>query len=127
MFATDKIGSTMTSAMRRADAAGWFGAAPPDLSVEARVRGTDWLYSYLNAFYRDDTSPTGWNNLVFKNVSMPHVLWNLSGANKLVETEYDDSERPKAPSSPPRPWRSLSEVPTASTSSRRWQWTRRGR
>jgi ubiquinol-cytochrome c reductase cytochrome c1 subunit len=93
MFGTDKIGSTMTSAMRRADAAGWFGAAPPDLSVEARVRGTDWLYSYLNAFYRDDASPTGWNNLVYKNVSMPHVLWNLSGANKLVETEYEDSER----------------------------------
>ena len=65
MFPTDKIGSTMTVAMTRADAASWFGAAPPDLTVEARVRGKDWLYSYLLAFYRDEKSPTGWNNLVY--------------------------------------------------------------
>ena len=96
MFATDKIGSTMTVAMSSADAKAWFGAAPPDLTVEARVRGKDWLYSYLLAFYRDEKSGTGWNNLVFPNVAMPHVLWNLSGAQKLVETEFEDSEKAEA-------------------------------
>lgn len=96
MLATDKIGSTMTVAMSRTDAAAWFGAAPPDLSVEARVRGRDWLYSYLLAFYRDDKSATGWNNLVFPNVGMPHVLWNLSGSQKLVETEFEDQEKAEA-------------------------------
>lgn len=96
MFATDKIGSTMTVAMSKADATAWFGVAPPDLSVEARVRGKDWLYSYLNAFYRDEKSPTGWNNLVFPKVAMPHALWALQGANKLVETEYEDREKAEA-------------------------------
>ena len=96
MFATDKIGDPMTVAMSRKDAAGWFGTAPPDLSVEARVRGRDWLYSYLISFYRDDKSVTGWNNLVFPNVAMPHVLWDLQGPQKLVETEYEDSEKAEA-------------------------------
>ena len=96
MFTTDKIGSTMTVAMTKADGAAWFGTAPPDLSVEARVRGADWLYNYLNAFYRDDKAPTGWNNLVFPNVAMPHALWTLQGTNKLVETEYEDREKAEA-------------------------------
>jgi ubiquinol-cytochrome c reductase cytochrome c1 subunit len=96
MFPTDKIGSTMTVAMTRSDAASWFGAAPPDLTVEARVRGKDWLYSYLLAFYRDEKSPTGWNNLVYHNVVMPHVLWNLSGTQKLVEVEYEDRDKAEA-------------------------------
>jgi ubiquinol-cytochrome c reductase cytochrome c1 subunit len=96
MFATDKIGGNMTVAMSRNDASDWLGAAPPDLSVEARVRGRDWLYSYLLAFYRDDKSPSGWNNLVFPNVGMPHVLWNLSGSQKLVETEFEDREKAEA-------------------------------
>ncbi len=96
MFATDKIGSTMTVAMSRSDASAWLGSPPPDLSVEARVRGRDWLYSYLLAFYRDDKTATGWNNLVFPNVAMPHVLWNLSGQKKLVETEYEDRDKAEA-------------------------------
>jgi ubiquinol-cytochrome c reductase cytochrome c1 subunit len=96
MFASDKIGSTMTVAMSRADATAWFGAPPPDLTVEARVRGRDWLYSYFLAFYRDEKSSTGWNNLVFPNVAMPHVLWSLSGTQKLVETPYDDIEKAEA-------------------------------
>jgi ubiquinol-cytochrome c reductase cytochrome c1 subunit len=96
MFATDKVGSTMTVAMTKADATAWFGAPPPDLSVEARVRGADWLYSYLNAFYRDEKAPSGWNNLVFPNVAMPHVLWSVQGVNKLVETEYEDREKAEA-------------------------------
>jgi len=96
MFATDKVGSTMTVAMSRSDASAWLGSPPPDLSVEARVRGRDWLYSYLLAFYRDDKSASGWNNLVFPNVAMPHVLWNLSGQKKLVETEYEDRDKAEA-------------------------------
>jgi len=85
LFAADKVGETMTIAMRRADAKLWFGAAPPDLTVIARARashygsGGDWLYTYLRGFYRDDNRPTGWNNTVFSNVGMPHVLWELQG------------------------------------------------
>jgi ubiquinol-cytochrome c reductase cytochrome c1 subunit len=79
--------------MTAANGTAWFGNPPPDLSVEARVRGRDWLYSYLLGFYRDEKSATGWNNLVFPNVGMPNVLWELSGENKLVSTEYDDHER----------------------------------
>ena len=93
MFGTDKIGSTMTVAMTANEARNWFGAIPPDLSVEARVRGTDWLYNYFLAFYKDDQSPTGSNNLVFPNVGMPHVLWALSGPQKLVVTEFDSHEK----------------------------------
>jgi ubiquinol-cytochrome c reductase cytochrome c1 subunit len=96
MFATDKVASTMTVAIPKADAAAWFGTAPPDLSVEARIRGKDWLYSYLLGFYRDEKAATGWNNLVFNDVSMPHVLWKLSGAQRLVETEYEDQEKAEA-------------------------------
>jgi ubiquinol-cytochrome c reductase cytochrome c1 subunit len=96
MFATDKVGNTMTVAMTTADGKAWFGAPPPDLSVEARVRGRDWLYNYLLGFYRDEASATGWNNIVFPNVGMPHVLWQLSGANKLVETEFEDHENATA-------------------------------
>jgi ubiquinol-cytochrome c reductase cytochrome c1 subunit len=92
MFATDKIGSTMTVAMSPADGKAWFGASPPDLTVEARVRGRDWLYNYLLGFYRDPQSTTGWNNLVFPNVAMPHVAWHLSGSSKLVEAQFDDHE-----------------------------------
>ncbi|MET0203952.1 MAG: cytochrome c1 [Casimicrobiaceae bacterium] len=96
MFATDKIGSTMTVAMTPADGKAWFGAPPPDLTVEARVRGRDWLYNYLLGFYRDEASATGWNNIVFPNVGMPHVLWELSGTNKLVKAEFDDHEKATA-------------------------------
>lgn len=85
LFTTDKIGETMTIAMRRGDAKLWFGAPPPDLTVIARARasaygsGGDWLYTYLRGFYRDDSRPTGWNNTLFANVGMPHVLWELQG------------------------------------------------
>ncbi len=79
LFTTDKVGNTMTIAMRTEDAKQWFGVVPPDLSVEARARSADWLYTYLRSFYRDDTRPTGWNNRVFENVGMPHVMWKLQG------------------------------------------------
>jgi ubiquinol-cytochrome c reductase cytochrome c1 subunit len=88
MFASDKIGETMTVAMTAKDAKAWFGAPPPDLSLQSRVRGTEWLYNYFLAFYRDDASPTGWNNLVFPNVGMPHVLWSIGGTNRLVTKEF---------------------------------------
>lgn len=86
-----KIGETMQVAMRASDAKVWLNAAPPDLSVESRVRGPQWLYNYLIGFYRDDKSVTGWNNLVFPNVVMPHAMWELSGTNKLVTTEFPTS------------------------------------
>ena len=85
MFTADKVGEPMRIAMQRADAKVWFGAAPPDLTVIARARasefgsGADWLYTYLRTFYRDENRPTGWNNVVFENVGMPHVLWELQG------------------------------------------------
>jgi len=79
MFASTKIGETMTVAMPRADAKKWFGTIPPDLSVIARARGADWIYTYLKSFYLDPNRPTGVNNLVFKDVGMPHVLWGLQG------------------------------------------------
>ena len=96
MFASDKIGETMTVAMTAANAKAWFGAAPPDLSVESRIRGRDWLYNYQLGFYRDEKSATGWNNIVFPNVGMPHVLWELQGINKLVEREFEDHEKATA-------------------------------
>jgi ubiquinol-cytochrome c reductase cytochrome c1 subunit len=74
-----KIGDTMTVAMPRADGERWFGVAPPDLSVVARSRGPDWLYTYLNSFYVDESRPLGVDNLVFPKVGMPHVLWELQG------------------------------------------------
>lgn len=79
LFAADKPGETMKVGMTKADAKAWFGATPPDLSVIARSRGADWLYTYLRSFYRDESRPTGWNNVVFDKVGMPHVLWTLQG------------------------------------------------
>jgi len=96
MFATDRIGDTMTVAMSPQDGRAWFGVPPPDLSVIARVRGTDWLYNYFLGFYRDDAARSGWNNLVFPNVGMPHVLSRYSGTNRLVTTEYEDHEKAEA-------------------------------
>jgi ubiquinol-cytochrome c reductase cytochrome c1 subunit len=96
MFAGDKIGETMTVAMTARDAKTWFGAPPPDLSLESRVRGTDWLFNYFLAFYRDDATPTGWNNLVFPNVGMPHVLWAVGGTNRLVTKEFAQHEEAEA-------------------------------
>lgn len=88
MFTTDRIGDTMTITLDPKDGKAWFGAPPPDLSVEARVRGTEWLYNYFLAFYMDDASASGWNNMLFPNVGMPHVLWKLGGTNTLVRTEF---------------------------------------
>lgn len=83
IFGSEKIGDTMKIAAKQADAKEWFGVAPPDLSVVARSRGADWLYTYLRGFYRDDSTPTGWNNKVFDKVAMPHVLYQLQGVQVL--------------------------------------------
>lgn len=92
MFTTDKIGNTMNIAMDPVAAADWFGTTPPDLSVIARARGVDWLYTYLRSFYLDDSRPFGVNNVVFPDVGMPHVLWELQGAQKAVyKTEKDSA------------------------------------
>jgi len=79
VFRDVKIGSLMKIAMRPEDSKKWFGATPPDLTLVARVRGADWLYTYLRSFYEDDTRPYGVNNAVFKDVGMPHVLEDLQG------------------------------------------------
>nr|WP_311528574.1 cytochrome c1 [uncultured Ralstonia sp.] len=97
LFTSDKVGDLMRIAMDREDAKKWFGAVPPDLSVIARARGSDWLYTYLRTFYRDDTRPTGWNNLVFDKVGMPHVLWELQGQQvpKYAEVKSEHGEAEK--------------------------------
>jgi len=94
MFTADKVGETMKVAMTAKQGKAWFGVAPPDLSVIARARGADWLYTYLRTFYRDPKTASGWNNLVFPNVGMPHALWTLQGekALKLVKTEEGGHE-----------------------------------
>jgi ubiquinol-cytochrome c reductase cytochrome c1 subunit len=90
VFTDSKIGDPMKNAMSKEDAKRWFGAPPPDLSVIARARGVDWLYTYLRTFYLDPTRPLGVNNAVFPDVGMPHVLWQLQGWQAPVyETETD--------------------------------------
>lgn len=111
MFTAEKIGEPMGISMPRKDAKAFFGAWPPDLSLIARSRasgdgsGADWLYTYLRGFYRDEARPTGWNNVAFPSVGMPHVLWELQGEQvmgedhrlrlakpgKLSPKEYDDA------------------------------------
>jgi len=100
VFAGEKVGELMTVAMSPRDAKDWFGAAPPDLSVIARSRagdngsGADYLYTYMRSFYRDEARPTGWNNLLFPNVGMPHVLWQLQGEQRPVMQEEKDPHDP---------------------------------
>jgi ubiquinol-cytochrome c reductase cytochrome c1 subunit len=85
-----KMGDYMTSALDAKDAKDWFGGVPPDLTLVARSRGSDWLYTFLRSFYADPQSPTGWNNEVFPNVGMPHVLHDLQGTSaKQVIGEKD--------------------------------------
>ncbi|BBB63209.1 cytochrome c [Undibacterium sp. KW1] len=88
LFTGEKVGDLMKTTLSAKDAKDWFGAVPPDLSVIARAKasgdgtGADWIYTYLRTYYRDQTRPTGWNNAVFENVGMPHVLWELQGAKR---------------------------------------------
>jgi ubiquinol-cytochrome c reductase cytochrome c1 subunit len=97
LFATDKVGETMKAAIDPRQAKEWFGANPPDLTVIARSRadgskgsGADYLYTYLRSYYRDETKATGWNNLAYPNVAMPHALWELQGERKPVFNEIEE-------------------------------------
>ncbi len=92
LFSRDKIGDLMTVSMTPVDAKKWFGAAPPDLSVMARAKntnfgpsGVDYIYTYLRSFYRDTSKKTGWNNVVFPSVAMPNVLWELEGPRSYTD------------------------------------------
>ncbi|HUL68468.1 MAG TPA: cytochrome c1 [Burkholderiaceae bacterium] len=111
ILGTQKVGDVMTVAMRPADAKTWFGKAPPDLSVIARARtsfeysGPDYLFTFLRGFYRDASTPTGWNNVASANIAMPHVLWERQGPRETtiervvhteegaarIETVYDEN------------------------------------
>lgn len=91
MFSTDKVGDTMQANINPREAQAWFGVKPPDLTLVARSRaaifghsGPDYLYTLLRSYYRDDTTATGWNNLVFPNIAMPNPLWQLQGERKPV-------------------------------------------
>jgi len=90
LFTADKVGATMKVAMSTEDGKAWFGVPPPDLSVIARARGADWLYTYLRTFYRDPKTASGWNNAVFPNVGMPHALWTLQGERALKIEKVKD-------------------------------------
>lgn len=103
MFTGEKVGDHITNTMPAKEAAKWFGAAPPDLTLEARFRSPDWIYTYLRSFYVDPARPFGVNNKIFKDVGMPHVLQNLQGVRtkdehgnlspatggSMTEQEYD--------------------------------------
>jgi len=91
MFAGGKPHDRMEIAMPEADASRWFGAPPPDLSLIARSRGTDYLFTFLKGFYVDESRPTGFNNLVLESAAMPNVLWELQGSQRAVfaEEEHD--------------------------------------
>ena len=100
LFAGDKVGDLMKTSLAPQDAKAFFGTVPPDLSVITRSRsgengsGADYLYTYLRSFYRDESRPTGWNNRVFPNVGMPHVLWELQGTQRAVfEDEKGEGEQ----------------------------------
>ncbi len=79
VFTGAKVGEHATNHMPQAGGTQWFGKAPPDLSLEARSKGPDWIYTYLKSFYLDPSRPLGWNNTLFANASMPNPLWELQG------------------------------------------------
>ena len=96
LFTTDKVGETMKANIDPKQAKEWFGANPPDLTVIARAKashsgtGADYLYTYLRTYYRDETKATGWNNLAFPSVGMPHVLWELQGERQPIFEEREE-------------------------------------
>ena len=101
LFAGEKVGETMKVSLDPKQAKDWFGATPPDLTVIARSRadgakgtGADYLYTYLRKYYRDETKATGWNNLAFPSVAMPHVLWELQGVRTARFEEEKDPHDP---------------------------------
>ena len=99
MFTGERVGDLMKIAARPAESKAWFGATPPDLTLIARQRasgdgsGADWLYTYLRQFDRDPARPTGWNNVIFANVGMPHVFWQLQGEQVAKVTDNPDGTK----------------------------------
>ncbi len=91
MFNALQTFDTINASMTSEDASGWFGQAPPDLSLAARAKGTDYIYTFLKSFYVDTTSPTGVDNVVLAGTSMPNVLWELQGHQKYLQSE-DESK-----------------------------------
>ena len=89
MFAGEKPGETITTAMPKEGAAKWFGGTPPDLSLVARAKGTDWIYTYLRGFYEDDSKVFGVNNKVLEGASMPDILWSLKEGKSEAEFDQD--------------------------------------
>ena len=102
LFTGEKVGDMMTTTLAKKDANEWFGGVPPDLSVIARAKsssagtGADYLYTYLRTFYKDDSRPTGWNNLAFPNIGMPHALWELQGVQGLKEVKHEAAAKASA-------------------------------
>jgi len=100
LFTSDKVGDVMKTSLDPRQAKEWFGAVPPDLTVIARSRasgggtGADYLYTYLRSYYKDETKPTGWNNLAFPNVGMPHALWQMQGVRTAKFQEVKDEHDP---------------------------------
>lgn len=101
LFSGEKVGDLMKAAINPAEAKAWFGATPPDLSVIARAKssgdgsGADYIYTYLRTYYRDASRATGWNNLAFPSVGMPHVLWERQPARDLTTVEIAQVEKDK--------------------------------
>lgn len=95
-FSGAKFGEQVQVSLSEADANKWFGKMPPDLSLISRVRGSDWIYTYLKSFYLDESRPLGWNNKLFPNVSMPNPLWEMQGLQHAEYGELDKTtgERP---------------------------------
>jgi ubiquinol-cytochrome c reductase cytochrome c1 subunit len=89
-FTGAKYGEQILVSLNEADANKWFGKMPPDLSLIARVRGSDWIYTYLKSFYLDESRPLGWNNKLFPNASMPNPLWQMQG---LQHAEYGEPDK----------------------------------
>lgn len=96
-FTGAKFGEPIKVAMSTQQGVDWFGAAPPDLSLTARAKhtGADWIYAYLKSFYIDEKRPSGWNNLILPNASMPHVLWELQGIQHAVYEQEGHSGQAK--------------------------------
>ena len=87
MFNTQQSFDTINTSMEMEDAAGWFGQAPPDLSLMARAKSTDYVYTFLKSFYVDSSSPTGVDNSILVGTSMPNVLWELQGHQEYINDE----------------------------------------
>jgi len=97
IFGEAKVGDLMITTMPEETAKDWFGVAPPDLSLVARSRGPDWLYTYLRSFYLDESSPGGWNNCVFPHVAMPHALYEWQGSQRLKDGDCKPHEEGESP------------------------------